>query len=245
MSTLSKSRRALLVAGALIGLVTVAGCDPAETPVAQPTPASDLGPAPAPVTTDLPQPPADAGPDPAPNPAPPPPAPKPPAGNGWPQPEDCVRYNAANLTVQYDNGTYTVSDGGTVVTRVYGQEGDNVGDKALALAQRYRKHCYLGRDNTRPEDRGHYIFDYWRGSSGLTPEIADQYDDCSSYNRHNLTVEDMGGGYGWRVKDHDHVLHLFDNESDARNGKLVLARYGHACSIGDNDDGKDSVSYHY
>ena len=29
------------------------------------------------------------------------------------------------------------------------------------------------------------------------------------------------------------------------NGKLVLARYGHACSIGDNDDGKDSVSYHY
>ena len=58
----------------------------------------------------------------------------------------------------------------------------------------------------------------------------------------NLTVEDMGGGDGWRVKDHDNVLHLFDNESDARNGKLVLAKYSKNCSIGDND-GYDAVNF--
>jgi hypothetical protein len=54
----------------------------------------------------------------------------------------------------------------------------------------------------------------------------------------------MGSGYGWRVKDHDHVLHLFDNESDARKGKLVLAKYGQICSIGDPGDlGRDVISY--
>ncbi len=77
----------------------------------------------------------------------------------------------------------------------------------------------------------------------MNTTIPDQEEDCSPYDRHNLTVEDMGGGYGWRVKDHDHVLHLFDNESDARNGKLVLAKYSQICSIGFSDDGRDVMSY--
>ncbi len=77
----------------------------------------------------------------------------------------------------------------------------------------------------------------------MNTTIPDQEEDCSPYDRNNLTVEDMGNGYGWRVKDHDHVLHLFDNESDARNGKLVLAKYSQICSIGFTDDGREVVSY--
>ena len=50
-------------------------------------------------------------------------------------------------------------------------------------------------------------------------------------------------GTGWRVKDHDHVLHLFDNETDARNGKLVLAKSSQICYIGDNDDGQDVATF--
>jgi len=43
----------------------------------------------------------------------------------------------------------------------------------------------------------------------------------------------MGGNEGWRVKDHDHVLHLFFTEQDARAGQLVLSKYAKVCLIGD------------
>ena len=125
---------------------------------------------------------------------------------------------------------------------MYGGPSDNTGQKALALAQHYKRHCYIGRNNTRP-DQGPYSMDYWRDASGQNPTIADQEDDCSPYNRNNLTVEDMGGGDGWRVKDHDHVLHLFDNQKDALNGKLVISKYSKACFIGDGSNDQDVVSY--
>ena len=54
----------------------------------------------------------------------------------------------------------------------------------------------------------------------------------------------MGSGHGWRVRENDHVLHIFDNESDARAGKLVLAKYSQICFIGDSgDDEQDVVNY--
>jgi len=166
-----------------------------------------------------------------------------PAPPAWPSPENCISYNPANVTVNYEAGIHSVNDGNKVIMRLAGGPGDEVGQKGLALAQRYRKHCFLGRDNTREENNA-YIFDYWRDPSGQKPTIPGQEDDCSGYDRTNLTVEDMGGGDGWRVKDHDHILHLFDNESDARNGKLVLAKYRTICYIGDaGDDNPNVVSY--
>ena len=86
------------------------------------------------------------------------------------------------------------------------------GDKLLALAKRYRQVCFIGRGNYR-DDKEAYIFEYWRNPSGINSPIPDSEDDCSSYDRNNLQVNDMGGGYGWRVKDDDHVLQIFDNES--------------------------------
>jgi hypothetical protein len=170
---------------------------------------------------------------------------KPPSGGGWPSPEDCISYNPANLTVNFDpNGIYNLLSGSTLVLRVYGEQGDNTGDKVLALAKRYRKHCYIGRSNTRVEERGNYIFDYWRDSSGQKPTIPDQEEDCSSYDPTNLRADDMGSGYGWRVRDDDHVLHVFDNESDAKKGKQVLAKYHQICFIGDPGDlGRDVIGY--
>jgi hypothetical protein len=166
-----------------------------------------------------------------------------PAAPAWPTPEDCVRYNPSTVTVHYEAGIYSINDGSVVVLRLHGGPGDNVGQKGLALAQRFSKRCFLGRANSR-EDMHSYIFDYWRDPSGMKPEIQDQDQDCSSYNRNNLTVEDMGSGQGWRVKDHDHVLQLFDTESDARNGKLVLSKYNQICFIGVAEDvDPDVVSY--
>lgn len=162
----------------------------------------------------------------------------------WPTPEDCVSYNPATITVSYADGSYTVESSDTIVMRFVSQQDDTVQAQAKALAQRWTKHCYLGRGNTRTDQRGSYIFDYWRGASGMTPTIPGEDDICSDYNRNNLTVEDMGDGDGWRVKDHDHVLHLFDNGSDARNGKLVLQKYGHICEFGDSNGGdNDTIDY--
>ena len=39
------------------------------------------------------------------------------------------------------------------------------------------------------------------------------------------------------------MLHLFDNETDARNGKIVLVKSNQICSIGDNDDGQDVATF--
>jgi len=160
----------------------------------------------------------------------------------WPSPEDCVSYNPAALTTHYEAGIWTVGNGSAEVARAHGGPSDNTGQKLLALAQHYKRHCYIGRNNTRP-DKGLFSMDYWRDASGQNPTIPGQEDDCSPYNRNNLTVEDMGGGDGWRVKDHDHVLHLFDNQKDAQNGKLVISKYSKACTIGDGSDDQDVISY--
>src|SRR5690606_27980027 len=95
------------------------------------------------------------------------------------------------------------------------------------------------------EDRHSYVFDYWRGSSGLNPSIPGEEDACSNYDRHNLRVENMGSGHGWRGKDDEHVLHVFDNESAARNGKLVASKYNKICFIGNDgpNDEQERVSY--
>ena len=256
MSTLSRTRMVLLAAGALVALGVGAGCGTTQTPQAgPPAPEVSADPTTSPEPGSLGSGDQGTGGDQGSgggsgggsgsggsggN-----QTTKPPSNSGWPTPEDCISYDPANLTVNFDpNGIYNLLSGGTLVLRVYGQEGDGTGDKLLALAKRYRKHCYIGRSNTRVEERGNYIFDYWRNLSGMKPAIPGQEDDCSSYNRNNLTVEDMGDGYGWRVKDHDHVLHLFDNESDARKGKLVLAKYSQICSVGDPGDlGRDVISY--
>jgi hypothetical protein len=162
----------------------------------------------------------------------------------WPSPEDCIAYNPNNLTKRYEAGIWTVNDGGIQVMRLHGGPTDNVGDKGLALAKRFKSHCFIGRNNHRTEKYS-YIFDYWRNSSGINTTIADQEEDCSPYNRGNISVDAMGDD-AWRVKDHDHVLHAFDTKTDANNGKLVLAKYNQICFLGVDDDdpqGQELVNY--
>ena len=164
----------------------------------------------------------------------------PPAAPAWPTPENCVTYNPANVTKVYEAGVHMIRDGGKEVLRLTGGPADIVGQQGLALAKRYKKVCFLGRGNTR-EESNQYVFEYWRDSSGNNVSIPDE--NCGDYDKGNLTVENMGGGDGWRVLDHNNPLQLFNNESDARNGKLVLAKYSKICRIGDPDDNGVVVSY--
>jgi hypothetical protein len=163
----------------------------------------------------------------------------------WPSPEDCVAYNPNNLTKAYEAGVWTINDGTIQVMLLHGGPTENVGDKGLGLAKRYAAHCYIGRNNHRAEKYS-YIFDYWRNPTGVNATIPDEDDGCSPYDRDNISVDAMDVD-AFRVKDHDHVLHAFDTKADANNGKLVLARYGQICFIGNADYnatmGEELVNY--
>ena len=158
----------------------------------------------------------------------------------WPSPEDCVTYNPSAVTVKYEAGIFTVADGATEVARVHGAASSDVGKQALAVAQRYGRHCFVGRKNTRTENPEIFVFDYWRDPSGNPPVVAGE--SCSKYNKSTLDLQDLGAGKGWRVKDHDHVLALFDNEPDALDGKLVLSKYTQLCTVGDKS-ATDQLTY--
>ncbi len=148
----------------------------------------------------------------------------------WPSPLDCISYEPTALTDVYAAGVWSIKQGSNEIARVYGGPSENMGEKLLALAKQYRQVCFIGRGNFRDEKVA-YIFEYWRNPSGINSPIPDSEDDCSPYDRNNLQVNDMGSGHGWRVKDDDHVLQIFDTEADAINGRIVLAKYNRICYV--------------
>ncbi|BCJ74471.1 hypothetical protein CS0771_40150 [Catellatospora sp. IY07-71] len=220
----------ILIAACVLAAGTACGGKGGDPVTAPPTFSSVMSPSAAPATSAAPSP-ARTSARPS------------PAAPSWPSPADCVSYNPNNLTVHYEAGIHEVRDGSRVVARLHGGPGEQIGEQGLALAQRYKRHCFIGRGNGR-EDENAYVFDYWRDSSGRRTTIPGEDEACSSYDRGNLQVNDMGSGHGWRVKDDDHVLHVFDDESDARDGRLVLAKYSKICSLGNPpDDDQDYVTY--
>ena len=156
-------------------------------------------------------------------------APPPPAAQ-WPAPLDCISYDPNSLTKVYAAGVWAIKQGPNEIVRGLRRTERERRRQTARLAKRYRQVCFIGRGNYR-DDKEAYIFEYWRNPSGINSPIPDSEDDCSSYDRNNLQVNDMGGGYGWRVKDDDHVLQIFDHDVDANNGKIVLAKYNQICYV--------------
>lgn len=165
-------------------------------------------------------------------------------GGAWPSPEDCIAYDPNTVTVNYAAGVWSVRAGTTELVRVFGGPDDPSGEHALNVAKRYTKVCFIGRGNSR-ENSTEYVFEYWRDPSGIDTPLPDPEDVCSSYDPTNL-VHDSMDSHGWRVRDDDHVLHVFDTEQDAINGKLVLSKYDRICFVDStappNDDPAD-ISY--
>lgn len=165
-------------------------------------------------------------------------------GGAWPSPEDCIAYDPNTVTVNYAAGVWSVRAGTTELVRVFGGPDDPSGEHALNVAKRYTKVCFIGRGNWR-DDATAYVFEYWRDPSGINTPLPDPDDVCSSYDPTNLVHDSMGAD-GWRVRDDDHVLHVFDTEQDAINGTLVLSKYDRICFVDStappNDDPAD-ISY--
>lgn len=162
-------------------------------------------------------------------------------GSGGGASENCITYEPATAEVSPNNaGGYSLWASGQELIRFY-QDGDsNASAKVLALAKRYRTVCFVGRGNDRLE----FVFEYWKNPSGSNSPIPDSEDDCTSYDRNNLQVDDTG--YGWRVKNDDNVLQLFATQSDANNGRTVLAMYDRICRIStESPDGDDQAVITY
>jgi hypothetical protein len=164
-------------------------------------------------------------------------------GGSWPAHEDCINYNPNNLTLDPDNGAFVVHDGSKEIIRVYDDQ-NGTADKALALAKHFKTVCFIGRGNTRDPLDDDYIFEYWKNKSGINSSLLYTEDDCGSYNRSNLTVDDAGDA-GWRVKDHDNVLQMFDTKAEANDGKIVLSKYSQICRISSEtpDGGPWNISF--
>jgi hypothetical protein len=144
--------------------------------------------------------------------------------------EDCLPYNVSALTIVRRIG-WTLTDGRSQMAGV-GNQPD--GENALALAQRYSSHCFIGRHaSTRPNvPRGphrDYIIDYWKGSTGKTTTISPE--TCTSYAPARLAASDKGSK-GWIVSDGAALTLTLDNERDASAALALARQFTARCTIG-------------
>ena len=120
---------------------------------------------------------------------------------------------------------WIVTDGATNLLTL-----DNETDarRALALARRYKSHCFLGRGNSRP-NRSDYVIEYWDKPSGA-PTTLD-VEDCVRYDRAALRIADAGG-QGFILTDGRTRLLAADSRKDAQTAWDIAQRYERVCFIG-------------
>jgi hypothetical protein len=73
--------------------------------------------------------------------------------------EDCISYDPGSLSIvdEGPNG-WLLTDG---ITRMHMLDSEADAEAALAIAKRHSAHCFIGRNNTRP-NRLFYIMEYWQ-----------------------------------------------------------------------------------
>jgi hypothetical protein len=154
----------------------------------------------------------------------------------WPSPADCVSHNPATVVKQYEAGLWMVADGGHYLM-AFKQSSD--ADQGLALAKAFKKHCFIGRGNSRPDPQ-RYIMDYWLDPVPGAASVPNP--DCIAHNPNNLTVHDLGAT-GWRVQDGSQYIAIFDTKADAENAAKVMRHYNRNCYIGRSYTGADRLDY--
>ncbi len=151
--------------------------------------------------------------------------------------EDCLNYNPKNLQIRNEGANgFLLTDGTSRMLML-----DNAQDaaNALALARRHTSHCFIGRNNNRP-NREDFIVEYWKGSSGINTIMSNL--DCISYNSGNLSIVDEGAG-GFLLTDGNSRMLMLDNNGDAARAKLVAAGNTRQCFIGRNNNRPNRKTY--
>lgn len=153
------------------------------------------------------------------------------------QPKDCVPYVAADLRIVDEGASgWLLTDG---VSRMEILDNQVDAQRALALAQRHTAHCFIGRDNTRP-NRADYIVEYWAGDSGVNTVI--QQPDCIAYRTAGLRTVDEGST-GWLLTDGVSRMVILDSERDAGNALLLARSFTNQCFVGRGNTRPDREAY--
>jgi hypothetical protein len=163
-------------------------------------------------------------------------------GGSGPQPvepaaEDCVGYQAENLTVTASGGAWLLWDGSHRM-KLFATEVD--ADRAAVEVRKWRQLCFIGRGNDRP-DRSRYIVHYFNEPSGLPFGLAPATSDCISYDPPNLGVSEHAGS--WWLLDGPAELLPLDNQADAERARLVAGGFTKLCFIGRGNDRPDPDRY--
>ncbi len=139
---------------------------------------------------------------------------------------DCLAYNPNDLKI-VDEGPsgWLLTDGRSRMLILDNKED---AEKALALARRYTSHCFIGRDNTKP-NRDDYVHEYWMGDSGIGTVIPNE--DCIPYNPDTLRIVDEGLT-GFLLTDGVSRMAIYASREDAEEGLRVAKLYKQQCFIG-------------
>jgi hypothetical protein len=166
-----------------------------------------------------------------------------------PQRQDCSVYNPETLTIErLETGVWRLEDGGHYLA---GFANEAEGKNALALAQRFREMCFIGRTNRRAGNaRGSYMLTYWQGSSGKSTTIEPE--QCQAYDPAKLHVVDrrlhvvnQGAqssvrgdsraftfGTDWVVTDDADFTLTLDSQEDAAAALALARQFKSRCTIG-------------
>jgi hypothetical protein len=108
------------------------------------------------------------------------------------------------------------------------------------VAQRYTAHCFVGRNNNRPDHR-RYVTEYWGIASNLP--VTTFSEDCISFDPNHLNV--VQNGSDWFITSNGISLSQFANQTDAQLMATYIPANGWAqqCFIGRDNQRADRLTY--
>jgi hypothetical protein len=153
---------------------------------------------------------------------------------------DCESYNPSTLQVLTSGADFVVASpigAGFSLMQGYATAADAAA--GLAVFQRYRDFCFVGRNNSR-SPRGAYIFGFWLNQFGLQTTISNE--DCEPYDRSTVAVVSHGPS-GWDVMASGRSLLLLDSAADATTIAAMIKTYSNQCYIGRGNTRANASDY--
>jgi hypothetical protein len=97
----------------------------------------------------------------------------------------------------------------------------------MAVARRYKQHCYVGRLNTRPDSTRYYV-EYWKSPSDQRTEI--KREECRPYDRSQLQV--VQTATDWEIRAGGVMLVRAVSRADADRILAIAQSHQAFCEIG-------------
>lgn len=151
---------------------------------------------------------------------------------------DEIHYNPRTLRIVNEGANGWLLTDGFSRMKMFDNKED--ARNAMAVARRYTRQGFVGRDNPR-QNRIDYITEYWAGNSGLPWQPLTKV-DAIPYNPTKVVAEDIDAD-GWRIKEGNHWMLLAHDLNDALAVLKLVERYTKMCFIGRGNQRPNRKSY--